>query len=583
MTYKHIPGPLGASCLTCKRRHKKCDRGRPACKRCTIGDFECLGYDRNDQTAPGSSSVDSPRDSVWQGATTRENCDMPFQSPTLQFPGDAHPSTENSWMMFPSMTPLSLEPVTYATYASSILTAPLAPHLDDHIVLTPNAGNSNLTKHHAPSYIGSQQLLPAWRNPSLNQTYPTARPFASTPRRSGQYALPIPRSVPLEPTNIVHIINYVLTQYERLLALSYFRPSSQERVRFRYLVSCRLQLPGAARWAMYMGAQIFESLLNGVLLEKTATYGRLVQKFEQELHVIPNRDLTSDEIQDRLASELEVGFLKLRLGHDFHMVQLLRRCAPIFLQIVFSDPTLWPEGNTFAAVSVAHIFASTRHELSHFIHLDAFYAMAYAIPPTLEYDTSCPPFRTENNALEWMPPDIHITLIDINARGALDHVAPDWQDIERRILSWKPYRDESADDASQHIARLTEQESWRQTLLVYLYLAVCRVASDDPRVASAVRQIFQLLGTIGRQDSVMANSHFLVQYLIAGACTPSEKRRALVRSQLSDRHGNGLWHHPGSEFVPLLDHLWHGVAAHGRPIRWSDYMVSRQAVLPIPI
>ena len=60
---------------------------------------------------------------------------------------------------------------------------------------------------------------------------------------------------------------------------------------------------------MYMGAQIFESLLDGVLPEKIATYHRLVQKLEQELHVTANRYPTSDENQDRLASELEVSLI----------------------------------------------------------------------------------------------------------------------------------------------------------------------------------------------------------------------------------------------------------------------------------
>ena len=90
---------------------------------------------------------------------------------------------------------------------------------------------------------------------------------------------------------------------------SYFRPSPHQIVRFRQLVSCRLQLPGAAGWAMYMGAQIFESLLNGVLPEKIATYDRLVQRLEQQLGVNSNRDLTSDEVQNRLAGELEVSLI----------------------------------------------------------------------------------------------------------------------------------------------------------------------------------------------------------------------------------------------------------------------------------
>lgn len=50
-----------------------------------------------------------------------------------------------------------------------------------------------------------------------------------------------------------------------------------------------------------------------------------------------------------------------------------------------------------------------------------------------------------------------------------------------------------------------------------------------------------------------------------------------------DKLENSLWLFHGADFVPVLDHLWHGAAANGRPIRWSDYMASRQVALPIPI
>ncbi|KAF8606243.1 hypothetical protein BDV93DRAFT_521079, partial [Ceratobasidium sp. AG-I] len=502
-------------------------------------------------------------------------------------------------------------PATSATHAPNILGAFFAPHLDNQVRRIPDDGEGNSTNHSTPLFVGSRWLLQAPQPRPSYQTYPPAHLFAPTPR--GSNAFPknysqvdtlslhpstssqsrgvqgirhIPRGVPVESTNIVNIIGYVLTQYERLAALSYYRPSPNQVVKFRQLVSGRLQLPGAARWAMYLGAQISESLLDGVLPEKIEAYDRWIRRLEQELHSTSNRDLTNKRVQNRLVDELEVGFLKLRLGHDFHILQLIRKCAPTFLQIVFSDPTLWPEGRSLTAVSVAHVLASTRYELGHFILLDAFYAMAYAVPPTIEYDTSCPPFTTKSHPVEWMhgcAAEFHMALFEINARCALGYVAHDWQNIEQRILSWQPCVDNSASDAWQHIAQFTVQESWRQTLLAYLYMAVCGVGSDDSRVQSAVRQIFQLLGTIRRQDSVMTNVHFVVQYLIAGACTPSEKRRALVRSQLSIKPGNRVWLLSGVDFVPLLDHLWHGAAANGRAIRWSDYMASRQTALPIPI
>ncbi|KAG9087004.1 hypothetical protein FS749_003229 [Ceratobasidium sp. UAMH 11750] len=70
---------------------------------------------------------------------------------------------------------------------------------------------------------------------------------------------------------------------------------------------------------------------------------------------------------------------------------------------------------------------------------------------------------------------------------------------------------------------------------------------------------------------------------MAGAYTPSEKQRAIAREQLSVSVKTGTWLLSGSDFIPVLDHLWHGAAAGGRPVTWNDYLHSRQVALPIPV
>ncbi|KAF8606242.1 hypothetical protein BDV93DRAFT_553996 [Ceratobasidium sp. AG-I] len=331
MTHKHAPGPIGTSCLTCKRRRKKCDRSQPTCERCTKGGFDCLGYTSH------FILVDNLKEPGQQEDATSGSHAQPYQPR----PPHAHPATENSWMMFPFVTLSSLEeqPVTYDTHASSILNAPLAPHLDGHLLHVLNVDKDDLTEYDAPFLVDSQQLLPAWQTPSPSQTYSAEHPFASTPGRSslysknslqgaplsfypltspqsrGQHAISIPRSVTLEPTDIANIVNYVLTQCERLATLSHFKPLPHQLVKFRKLVSGRLQSPGVARWVMYLGAQISESLFDGVLPEKAAIYERWIQKLEQELHVTPSRDITNDEVQNRLSCWIPEVEAEIQLPH----------------------------------------------------------------------------------------------------------------------------------------------------------------------------------------------------------------------------------------------------------------------------
>ncbi|KAH7337986.1 hypothetical protein B0J17DRAFT_407719 [Rhizoctonia solani] len=47
MTQGATRGPIPKSCLTCRRRRKKCDLRQPVCVRCEKGSFECLGYEGN--------------------------------------------------------------------------------------------------------------------------------------------------------------------------------------------------------------------------------------------------------------------------------------------------------------------------------------------------------------------------------------------------------------------------------------------------------------------------------------------------------------------------------------------------------
>ncbi|KAF8606247.1 hypothetical protein BDV93DRAFT_364052 [Ceratobasidium sp. AG-I] len=132
MLNKHTPGPVGTSCLTCKRRRKKCDRARPGCERCATGGFHCLGYEHNDKSPV--SSLDSPRDSSQREDTTDGGSTRSYRSPPLLFPDDTHLAIDNAWMMLSSFTPPSLkEQSTPATSASSISSNSPAPHLDCHI------------------------------------------------------------------------------------------------------------------------------------------------------------------------------------------------------------------------------------------------------------------------------------------------------------------------------------------------------------------------------------------------------------------------------------------------------------------
>jgi hypothetical protein len=65
-----------------------------------------------------------------------------------------------------------------------------------------------------------------------------------------------------------------------------------------------------------------------------------------------------------------------------------------------------------------------------------------------------------------------------------------------------------------------------------LIQAVCGCASDDIRVRSAVKQVFQLFGTVRRQEPPKVNVHFIFQYLIVSDFGASSFRPQLYINRL---------------------------------------------------
>ncbi|KAG8777397.1 hypothetical protein FRC12_000387 [Ceratobasidium sp. 428] len=406
------------------------------------------------------------------------------------------------------------------------------------------------------------------------------------------HSFSLPRCLSPVPTQSREMFTFTISRYERLIEASYFQPAYDQLIRVRQSLSWRSQVSPVARWTMFLAAKVFESLVDSPQLRaaKFIKYYDWSKRFEGEMVSLPLHGLTSAELQNRLSERLEVALFKLRTTDSINTYQLLRNHASVFHQIVSSDPAFWSD--TYCRptrVSLAHVLALPRYEIAHFALLDMMCSMAYGLPQVIDYDTSTPPLETNFYPVEWIhgcPVDFQIIIAKINSLCNWDQIGPppDWRPLERELRDWQPDVFKVTEEESwKAVARLAVRESWRHALLIYMYMAVCGVASDDPRVSSSVKQVFQIICTVKHQPQPVTNLHFSTQYLVAGAYTPNEKQRAIAREQLSVSVKFGSWLLNGSDLLPVLDHLWHGAAANGRPIRWRDYVHSRQVALPIPI
>lgn len=162
--------------------------------------------------------------------------------------------------------------------------------------------------------------------------------------------------------------------------------------------------------------------------------------------------------------------------HSSHMYQVLRGVTPTFLQIVFSDPTLWASTDcNSTAIPLAKVLSSPRHEVAYFTLVDSTCAMAFGLPQQVEYDTTldhflmCPtPYECAYSA----PTEFQIILAEINASRDKSLTARNWGDIEYELVTWqaRPSSYYSSWESWMVVAWLAVQESWRHALLVYFYM-----------------------------------------------------------------------------------------------------------------
>ncbi|CUA73180.1 hypothetical protein RSOLAG22IIIB_05181 [Rhizoctonia solani] len=379
---------------------------------------------------------------------------------------------------------------------------------------------------------------------------------------------------------------YLVEQYGKLVDQWYFRPTDvPKRVSQSCLVLIlQTSVASFSRWIALIGLGLCEAFVRG-----DPSHNRLhtlwMEYIGNSLKRELSDDLTRGEVQSRRRDWIHVSLLRTLVVQNSDVYQVLRSITPTFLQSVYSRPELWPTGSNPGCVPLLSVLTIGSHELAYFALIDCTFAMAFGLPHLVEYDTTVYPSPRSSLSHQWAhgaPTEFQVVLAQINACRDQSPAAPDWRDVERWLLEWQSRPGEHTFSESwMMVAWYAVQESWRLALLVYLHLAVCGVPSDDQRIQSYVKQMLQVIGTVRPRES--EDNIFFIHYLVVGICARSEAHRTVVRDKLSAHKGTRFWLHCVTDFVLVLDHLWHGAGADGRPVGWSDYMGSRELVLPVVV
>lgn len=155
---------------------------------------------------------------------------------------------------------------------------------------------------------------------------------------------------------------------------------------------------------------------------------------------------------------------------------------PLFLQHAVKCPQLWTPNSS---ISISRALHFHEYEVCHFVLFDTIAALALGTAPLLHYDTTTRSCESDDcsrilKRVHGCPPAIIILLARINSWRAARWIDPigvvvgvevgELMELEDTLRRWVPDI-ESVDGSANLIARMAIQECWRQTVLIYMYMA----------------------------------------------------------------------------------------------------------------
>ncbi|CAE6406658.1 unnamed protein product [Rhizoctonia solani] len=430
--------------------------------------------------------------------------------------------------------------------------------------------------------IGSSNSAPLDGPSSLEGANAMKQPCSiRTPdQKPRTYPSTIPRGPSIDPFLFEDATSLVMSQFVQLSRELLFRPPL---VHFETGLLWRLEHSEFTRWSMYLSARVLQDMSNGINGQK---YMGWIFRFCQRILESPTSTEPATAMEGRLGGLHDLTYLGFIISGVSLGYSLFQRSTPAFLRLAALDSGLWSDNSTILFSKAIR----SVYEISRFVAHDTIIALILGVPPLLHYDTTSPwdndqPGRVIE-LIYGIPTEILYILAKINGwrasrlMGEATHSQTVWRDIEESLNKGSPAIHHT-DDPVTDIARFAVQETWRQVAIIYFYMGMRGVNSADPRVEAAVQQVVQLGSTITLGSAL--EMHTLIPCVIAGAAARQEKHRASLRTKVARRSSQReiTLVLRVSEFAPVLDHLWHGAGADGKPTTWDDYAQSRAVVLPI--
>ncbi|CAE7093145.1 unnamed protein product [Rhizoctonia solani] len=380
------------------------------------------------------------------------------------------------------------------------------------------------------------------------------------------------------------VLPFILQSYAWWMSQTVFEPMRSAHLLRSYIVE-RFMASEESRTTLTSIANVVRTVGKSYgLTPNQVSHIRMLHRRVQNIIIMFNAsephiyEQGTQQAMKTLNSALEIMPVHLATSSLATSVSLLREVA-----LAFKRAVLEPPGHP---INLPSKLIVPNADLRQYSAMDVMTSLGTGCPMSFRYDvTYSDPVLGASGVfdaadalgLQWMYgcPEFFIILL-ARMHNVRDDATPrvDVQEvgeIEQSIRGWQP-RYPLSQDPHLAVARLAVQECWRQTLLVYLYMGICKTTSEDPRVKTAHKSFMKLIKTV--QPKRIPDLFLLLPFFVVSVASSHTADRNKIYGRMRGIRECKISGTAGSDLVDMVVDIWRRADSEGRPALWADVPVA---------
>ncbi|CAE6404746.1 unnamed protein product [Rhizoctonia solani] len=581
-------------CAACKFKRRKCDEGKPQCLRCVSSGTSC-NYEYI--KVPEKSAYLVPRTE-----TARRSAFSRLNKATGKALENSRPAAA-SFTASASETPaLSVDPTSSGIRNYRALLGPTTMAYCDKMVndtakLSSSSWNPRSYQVQHPSV--PTQVVFGVSNGAFHRTFdrvskePTY--FINTDSDSANdHNLELEQILlyinPAMDKNVKqNTLPFVLQCYSRWALASVFEPLKAVHI-MKDRIAEHFSLEDT-RSKTILAANVMRIYMDNNLSigpTGTAIVASLVSNVQKQVRsflvATPSSAMASDNKNATHILENTLEIFALQMGAQSSLACVLSMDE---IALVVQRACCEPSGKL---LSLSNILLSPSLNLRHFATLDILRSAVTGRPTYFKYEAQFSStqydqiFSQHDYGLQWFYgfPDHFVMIFAwINSLRGIEGAGANAaliSQVEMEVQRAETVLGQS-DDPALRVGRTVVHECWRNAALIYLYMALCGAAANDPRVLRVVKNVTRLIK--GAKSGHMPDAYLTPPITIVGLAAYREQDRYVVQQRMLNIVKCAKSKVVAKDLLLQLEDVWTRTRNEKRAAVWSDLRIAYLNVVGI--